>query len=639
MLATGAIATLLRKSRKTGAAQLFLKRSMVYAAPFALALVTTITAQQPRAVDAKVLKTAGTAKDAMPGTWLTYGLSETEQRYSQLKQIDETNVGKLGLAWSAPLTAAGGRGGTEGTPLMWNDTIYQTMDNSIVYALDARTGAQKWMYAARLDPATQSHMCCGLHNRGLAISDGKIILASNDARLIALDANSGKELWQSKVADINQYYSFTIAPRIAGDKVIVGVGGGEYFIRGFFAAYNLKDGSLAWKFHTVPPAPGQPMEDKDQEKASKTWVGDWAKYGGGGSVWDGLVYDPDTNLVIAGTGNPEPWPEEMRGIPKSDFGKWDNLYTCSIVAVDASTGKLKWYYQTVPGDAWDLDSVGGFIMADVQIDGKTRKVIMQAPKSGVFYILDRTNGQFISAEPFVPVNWVTGFDKKNNGRPIINQTAYYDQTNSVVIYPGGGGAHNWAPMSYNPNAGLVYLPYSAGSYTFNAAKEPDPRAGGGAHGLGRGGQDKKTTPMPIWGPENLGRGGLQARDPKTNTVKWVKPGRGSGSTGGTMTTASNLVFQTAGNTLYVYKADTGDELLALPFNLPGGAPPVTYLVGDTQYIGFATGTQFMALKVGGTAAMPPPPPPGQFGRGGRGGPPPAAPKPAAPPVQEPHTNQ
>jgi quinohemoprotein ethanol dehydrogenase len=263
---------------------------------------------------------------------------------------------------------------------------------------------------------------------------------------------------------------------------------------------------------------------------------------------------------------------------------------------------------------------------------------MQAPKSGVFYILDRTNGQFISAEPFVPVNWVTGFDKKNNGRPIINQTAYYDQTNSVVIYPGGGGAHNWAPMSYNPNAGLVYLPYSAGSYTFNAAKEPDPRAGGGAHGLGRGGQDKKTTPMPIWGPENLGRGGLQARDPKTNQIKWVKPGRGSGSTGGTMTTASNLVFQTAGNTLYVYKADTGDELLALPFNLPGGAPPVTYLVGDTQYIGFATGTQFMALKVGGTAAMPPPPPPGQFGRGGRGGPPPAAPKPAAPPVQEPHTN-
>ena len=203
---------------------------------------------------------------------------------------------------------------------MWNNTIYQSMDNSIVYALDARTGEQKWMYDAKIDPATQSHMCCGTHNRGLAISDGKIILAANDARLIALDAISGKELWQSKVADINQYYSFTIAPRIAGDKVIVGVGGGEYFIRGFFAAYNLKDGSLAWKFHTVPPAPGQPFEDKAQEKAAKTWVGDWAKYGGGGSVWDGLVYDPETNLVIAGTGNPEPWPQEMRGIPKSDLG-------------------------------------------------------------------------------------------------------------------------------------------------------------------------------------------------------------------------------------------------------------------------------------------------------------------------------
>ncbi len=607
----------------------------------ALSLISTVffsavlAQQQPRAanakeVDAKVLKTAGTAADALPGTWLTYGLSQTEQRYSQMKQIDESNVGKLGLAWSAPLTAEGGRGGTEGTPLMWNNTIYQTMDNSIVYAIDARNGEQKWMYDAKIDPVTARHMCCGTHNRGLAISDGKLILAANDARLIALDAISGKELWQSKVAEINDYYSMTIAPRIAGDKVVIGVGGGEYYIRGFFAAYNLKDGSLAWKFHTVPPAPGKPLEDEAQEKASKTWVGDWAKYGGGGPVWDGLVYDPDTNLVIAGTGNAEPWPQEMRGIPKSEWGKWDNLYTCSIVAVDANTGKLKWYYQTVPTDSWDFDSVGGLVMADIQIEGRTRKVVMQAPKSGVFYILDRTNGQFISAEPFVPVNWVTGFDKKNNGKPIINQDAYYDQTNTVVIYPGGGGAHNWAPMSYNPNSGLVYLPYSAGSYTFTAAAEPDPKAGGGAHGLGRGGQNR-TTPMPIWGPDNVGRGGMQARDPKTNQIKWVKEGRGGSTGGGTMTTAGNLLFQVAGTTLYAYKADTGDELLALPFNLRGAAAPITYMVDNTQYIGFAAGTRFMALKVGGTAKMPEAPAGGGFGRG-RGGPPPAPPAPPPPPA-------
>jgi glucose dehydrogenase len=293
-------------------------------------------------------------------------------------------------------------------------------------------------------------------------------------------------------------------------------------------------------------------------------------------VWDGLVYDAETNLVIAGTGNAEPWPQELRGIPKAEWGKWDNLYTCSIVAVDASTGKLKWYYQTVPTDSWDFDSVGGFIMADVQIEGRTRKIIMQAPKSGVFYILDRTNGQFISAEPFVPVNWVTGFDKKNNGKPIINQDAYYDQTNTVVIYPGGGGAHNWAPMSYNPNSGLVYLPYSAGSYTFTAAAAPDPKAGGG-----------------------------------------------------TLTTASNLLFQVAGNTLYAYKADTGDELLALPFNLGGGAPPITYMVDGTQYVGFATGTQFMAMKVGGTAKMPEAPA-GGFGRGGGKGAPKGPPPPPPP---------
>jgi len=594
------------------------------------ALIFTVTAQQPRAVDAKVLKAAGTAQDALPGTWLTYGLTQNEQRYSLLKQINESNVGKLGLAWSAPLVEAGGRGATQGTPLMWNNTIYQPMDNSIVYAIDARTGEKKWMYDAQIDPATRTHICCGTHNRGLAIADGKIILAANDARLIALDAITGKELWKQKVADVNLYYTLTIAPRIAGDKVVIGVAGGEYFIRGFFAAYNLKDGSLAWKFHTVPPAPGKPFEDKAQEAAAKTWTGDWAKYGGGGSVWDGLVYDPEENLVIAGTGNAEPWPQEMRGIPKSEWGKWDNLYTCSIVAVDANTGKLKWYYQTVPSDSWDFDGVGGFIMADIPIGGRTRKVIMQAPKSGVFYILDRTNGQFISAEPFVPVNWVTGFDKKNNGKPIINPDAFYDQKKTVVIYPGGGGAHNWSPMSYNPNAGLVYLPYSAGSYNFTAAAEPNPTAGGGAHGVGGRGATERVTPMPIWGPDNVGRGGLQARDPKTNTIKWVKTGRGGATGGGTMTTASNLVFQIAGNTLYAYKADTGDELLALPFNLGGAAPPMTYMVDGEQYIGFATGTQFMALKVGGTAKMPEAPAGG--GRGGRG---PAAPTPAPTPPATP----
>ena len=246
--------------------------------------ILRVAAQQPRTVDATVLRTAGTDKDVLPGTWLTYGLTQTEQRYSPLKQIDETNVGKLGLAWSAPLSAAGARGGTEGTPLVWNNTVYQPMDNSIVYAIDARTGEPKWTYDAKIDAITRSRICCGTHNKGLAIADGKIILAANDARLIAIDAVTGKDVWQTKVADVNAYYTMTIAPRIAGDKVVIGIAGGEYFIRGFFAAYNIKDGSLAWKFYTAPPAPGQPFEDKAQEDAAKTWTGDWAKYGGGAPV-------------------------------------------------------------------------------------------------------------------------------------------------------------------------------------------------------------------------------------------------------------------------------------------------------------------------------------------------------------------
>jgi glucose dehydrogenase len=216
------------------------------------------------------------------------------------------------------------------------------------------------------------------------------------------------------------------------------------------------------------------------------------------------------------------------------------------------------------------------------------------------------------------VNWVTGFDKKNNGKPIINPDAFYDQQKTAVIYPGGGGAHNWSPMSYNPTAGLVYLPYSAGSYTFTAAAEPNPNAGGGAHGVGGRGATERVTPMPIWGPDNVGRGGLQARDPRTNQIKWVKTGRGGATGGGTMTTASNLVLQVAGTSLYAYKADTGDELLALPFNVGGAAPPITFMVDGTQYIGFATGTQFLALKVGGTAPMPAAPA-GGGGRGGAGG--------------------
>jgi PQQ-dependent dehydrogenase (methanol/ethanol family) len=349
----------------------------------ALTLISTAAAQQPRAVDANVLKSAGTANDQMPGSWLTYGLNQGETRYSPLKQIDTSNVGKLGLSWSYVLGAGGGN--QEATPLMWNNTIYGITTWSVVFAVDARNGKQLWRWDPEVNQTgMRRRMCCGAVNRGIAISNGMIFAPVNDGRLVALDALTGQIRWEARVAYPEDWYSLTIAPRIAGNKVVVGVAGGDHPIRGFFDAYDIVTGKRAWRFYTVPGDPSKGFEDEAQRAAAKTWSGEWWRWGGGGSVWDGMAYDVETNTVFAGTGNAEPWPEKFRGSKGLD-----NLYTCSIVAVDANTGNLKWHYQTVPDDNWDFDSVGGFILADLKIKGHTRKVIMQAPKSGVFYILDR----------------------------------------------------------------------------------------------------------------------------------------------------------------------------------------------------------------------------------------------------------
>ena len=588
-----------------------------------LTLISAVTAQPPRAVDANVLKAAGTANDALPGSWVTNGLTQGETRYSLLKQIDASNVGKLGLSWSYVLGAGGGN--QEGTPLVWNNTIYGVTTWSVTYAVDARTGKELWRWDPEVNQAgMRRRMCCGAVNRGLAISNGMIFVPVNDGRLVALDALNGAVKWEARVAYPMDWYSLTMAPRIAGNKVVIGVAGGDHPIRGFFDAYDIATGKRAWRFWTVPGDPSKGFEDDAQRAAAKTWSGNWWKWGGGGSVWDGMAYDAETNTVFAGTGNAEPWVEKFRGSKGLD-----NLYTCSIVAVDASTGKLKWHYQTVPNDNWDFDSVGGFILADLKISGRTRKVIMQAPKSGVFYILDRVTGEFISAEPFVQVNWAKGFDPKT-GKAILNPDAFYDDKTTVRIYPGGGGAHNWSPMSYNPTTGLVYLPASYGSYTFTAADEVT-EAPGGHHGLavGRGGAPtKQVTPMPIWGPEPPnGRGGgvLEARDPVTQKIVWQKSVGGAAG-GGTLTTASNLVFQVVGNgALYAYTADKGEQLLELRTNKNGAGPPITYAIDGKQYVAFMAGAgrpaqtvgrndekvdnppMLFVFEIGGSAALPPPP--------------------------------
>jgi PQQ-dependent dehydrogenase (methanol/ethanol family) len=417
----------------------------------------TLTAQQPKKVDDAMLKDAGKTGEE----WITYNNGWSEQRFSQLKQIDASNVSRLGLAWyyDIPAAAGGNDGGRqEGTPLIYNGVMYSITPWSIVYAVDAHTGKEVWHSDPEVNRQVwQSRICCGVVNRGIAMYGDKIIAPVVDGRLRALDMATGTIAWETRVSPANMAYTITMAPRVTkGGKVIVGVSGGEYGVRGFFDAYDAETGKQAWRFYTVPGDPSKPFEQPEFADWAKTWdvKSEWWKLGGGGPVWGGVAYDPDTDIVYVGTGQPGPWTSAYRG-------KGDDLCTDCIIAVRASTGKLVWYYQTTPGDDWDYDSIADIMLADLNINGKVRHVLMHAPKNGYFYVLDRGTGELLSADPWVPVNWSSGVNLKT-GRPTINPEARYG-ADTINVVPGPGGGHVWTPWSFNPTTGLVYLPSTAGS--------------------------------------------------------------------------------------------------------------------------------------------------------------------------------
>ena len=412
---------------------------------------------------------AQAGRAANPDEWTSYGLTPGETRYSPLNQINVSNVSRLGLNWSFDLGKGGGN--QEATPLFANGILYTITNWSVVIAIDARTGMEKWRWDPQVNQdKTRPQICCGVVNRGLALykdsAQSLIIAPIIDGRLIALNAETGRPVWESRVSYSNEGYTVTMAPRIAKGKVIIGVAGAELPIRGFFSAFDAATGKLAWKFYTVPGDPSKPFEHPALKKAAETWSGDYWKLGGGGSVWDGMAYDSDADLFYVGTGNGGPWPEELR----KSKGK-ENLYLASILAVKPDTGELKWYFQVVPGDSWDYDSVQQLLLADVTIRGQQRKVLMQANKDGFYYVIDRVSGQFISGQPFAKVTWARGLDERT-GRPFVNPEAHYG-AETIQISPGPGGAHNWSPMSFNPTTGLVYIPTSMVSSS-NFAIDPPP---------------------------------------------------------------------------------------------------------------------------------------------------------------------
>jgi quinohemoprotein ethanol dehydrogenase len=559
-----------------------------------LGFSVAVSAQQNRGttsnvaanVSNEVLKRAGSANDPLPGAWLSYGRTQGETRYSTLKEIDSTNASRLGLAWSYVVGAGGGN--QESTPLMWNNTLYGITAWSVVFALDARNGKELWRWDPEVNQtAVRPKICCGIVNRGIAIYNGMIIAPSIDGRLFALNAMTGKPVWETRIVYPQDLYTLTMAPRIAGGKVIIGASGGDRATRGQFVAVDAQTGRFLWRFYTVPGDPSKPYESEALRVAAKTWGGEFYKQGGGGAVWDGFAYDPETNLVYVGTGNAQPWVQKFRGAQNVD-----NLYTCAILAVDLNTGILKWYYQTVPNDNWDYDNVQQLMLLDLNINGRMRKVITQASKNGFFYVLDRGNGELLSAEPFVKVSWATGIGR--DGRPIVNPAAYYDQ-DPISIYPTGGGAHNWSPMSFNPTTGLVYIPSSYQSFPYQAQAEYRPGSTGYVRPAG-------ATKMiePSIGPEPPAgaRGGLQAWDPVNQKLRWNREG-GGGIGGGTVTTAGNLVFQTINDGRFrALSADKGDIVFETRVGRTGMAPPITYEVDGKQYVAFSGGLGRPANVVG-----------------------------------------
>jgi len=547
--------------------------------------------------------------------WAAYGRTYGEQHYSPLTDINAKNVQKLGLAWSLDLPP----GNVVTQPLEVDGTIFFTVGNSIVHAVSVTTGKELWVFNPHANEAAGDRVRASWGSRGLGYWKGKVYTGTVDGRLIAIDAKTGKEVWSQQTLQPGDDRYITGAPRAFDGKVIIGHGGADSAdIRGYVTTYDAETGKQLWRFYLVPGDPAKGFEDEAQAMAAKTWFGEWWKYGGGGNVWNSFTYDADTDTILMGTGNGAPWNQRVRS-----EGKGDNLFLCSIVALDAKTGKYKWHYQINPGETWDYNASMDMHLAELKLDGQMHKVLVTAPKNGFLYVIDRTNGKLLSYGQIAEkVTWATGIDLKT-GRPIETPDARFPNGKTFVLFPSMNGAHTNLPSAFSPKTGMFYMSDAENGVALNdvgidtAHWRRRPR---GVHDFGVNiDMDPPGSPKPS--------SNLVAWDPMTQKAAWRVP-TPSLWNGGVMVTGGDLVFEGLNDGNFnAYDAHTGKLLWTFKTEVPVFAAPITYSVNGQQYVSVLAGSglsagvmasvlplkvdyrtearRLLTFKIGGTTPLPP----------------------------------
>jgi quinohemoprotein ethanol dehydrogenase len=557
------------------------KQCALLACAFSLPLITAALADpSPPSRDGSISRYLDSSDG---GDWPGYGRTFGEQHYSPLAQINQTNIGRLGLVWSMDLNSSAN---TVTQPIAVDGVLYFATGHSIVQAVDAASGKLLWRHDPKVAEAAGFRLRMAYGSRGIAWWNGKIYTGTQDGRLIAIDAKTGAQVWSVQTLGKDMDADINGAPRVFDGKVIIGFAGDVAANRGYVTTYDAETGRQLWRFYTVPGNPARGFENKAMETAAKTWAGEWWTFGGGGNVWNAMTYDLETNTVYLGTGNGYPWNRRARS---KDLG--DNLFLSSIVAVDAGTGEYKWHYQVSPGDTWDHEPMEDMELADLVIAGRPRKVLMQASKNGFFYVLDRVTGELISAEPYAKVTWASRIDLKT-GRPVENLGVRYPNGTTAEVWPSAAGAHGWLPMAYSPTKRLAYIPVMEIGYRYSDTgidvKNWRPPAD---HSV-----DLGLSYEPI-----VGTGALVAWDPVTQKAMWTAP-HPTNVNGGVMATAGDVVFQgTIDGTFKAYAATTGRVLWTFAAQTPLIAPPMSYAVNGRQYVtvltGLGTGVGLMASEI------------------------------------------